>query len=112
MRRLGIAALVAATACALSAGVALALPEIRCGSANGWSVGVVGAASCGLALNVARSVSPNYRIGNSFTVEAFSPITGMSYGLQCHDETYRSGQSMAYECGVMTQRGGVVYLWQ
>jgi hypothetical protein len=110
MSKLAISALAGAMSI-LSAGVAHALPDIQCGSANGWNVGVVGAASCGLALNVARGVGPNDPY-NSVSVTAYSPATGLNYPITCHNAQSNSGMLMSYECSLMTARGGIVYLWQ
>ena len=110
MGRFVVAALLAVVGQLLTAGASSALPDQRCGSANGWDTGVVGAASCGLALNVASHTDPSF-VSSAFNIRAFSPTTGLSYDLVCHDATAMSGQSRAYECGVMTQIGGIVYLW-
>lgn len=104
-------ALVGTASCVLGAGVATALPDIRCGAANGWNTGVVGAASCSFALNIAQVIDPNSRIGGHFYVQAFSPVTGLSYSVGCSDASRLAVQQLAYECSVESQRGGIVYLW-
>lgn len=92
----------------LTAGAATALPAIRCGAANGWGTGVVGAASCPFALNVARAIDPSW-VSSQFYIQVFSPVTGSNHHVTCHDATAASGEARAYECIV---RDGVVYLWQ
>jgi hypothetical protein len=110
--RFSLALLVALTTSVFGAGVATALPDTRCGGANGWSVGVVGAASCGIALNVARAIDTDSRFNGIFSLQVFSPVTGQSYEIKGFDATPLSKQSLAYECGVISERGGLVYLWR
>lgn len=109
MRSLAVVGLAYVYMFFVSNGVAAALPEIRCGGANGWNTGVVGAASCPFALNVARAIDPNW-VSRNFYVKVSSPVTGLDYTIDCHDMTSASGQSRAYECGVAGN--GIVYLWQ
>ena len=114
MKKLGIAVIVGATAVAtaVSFGAGTASAMTVCGSANGWNVGVVGAATCGFAFNVARGVNPSYPSTRATSVDAFSPATGLSYSLTCQDARQQSGYAVAYECDLLTAAGGIVYLWQ
>jgi len=82
-----------------------------CGSANGWNAGVSDVVTCGFALNVAQGLSPSYR-GSAARVVAYSPANGLQYAVVCHDARQQSGYSAAYECSVLSARGGAVYLWQ
>ncbi len=101
-----------ATAAALSFGAGTASAMEVCGTANGWSVGVV-QASCGFAYNIARGVNPNYfRGGVELPITALSPATGQMYTAICRDARQQSGYAVAYECSIRSQIGGVVYLWQ
>jgi hypothetical protein len=110
MRRVGIAAAVVAAASVLSSGVATAIPDNPCGSANGWNVAAYGA-TCSFAFNVANQVRPS-SVGGQGTVTAYSPATGTNYSVTCHDARGQSEYAVAYECTILSQRGGVIYLWQ
>lgn len=109
MRNIAVLALAGLYEFFLSAGFATALPDVRCGGANGWSTGVYGAASCPFALNVARAIDPSW-VSNRFFVQVFSPVTGKNYTITCWDMSIASVQSRAYECSVANN--GTVYLWQ
>jgi len=93
-----------------SAGVGAAAPDYPCGAANGWNVAANGG-TCSFAFNVARLISPPSK-GDVLTVTAYSPATGANYSVTCRDATQRSGYANAYECAILSQRGGVIYLWQ
>ena len=110
MNKYAIAALTGVAACMLSVGVATAVPDNPCGAANGWNVAASGG-TCSFAFNVARQVSPSSR-GGALNVTAYSPATGGNYSVTCRDATQRSEYSNAYECSILSQRGGVIYLWQ
>ena len=110
MNKYVIAALAGATASMFSSGVGTAVPDYPCGAANGWNVAAYGG-TCSFAFNVARRVSPSSG-GGALTVTAYSPATGANYSVECRDATQRSEYSNAYECSILSQRGGVIYLWQ
>jgi hypothetical protein len=111
MRKFAVVVLAGVSASVFSApAVGTAVPDYPCGSANGWNTAANGA-TCGFAFNVARGVNP-YSRGGELTVMAYSPATGANYSVVCRDATQRSEYSNAYECSILSQRGGVVYLWQ
>jgi hypothetical protein len=66
----------------LSLGAGVAEASTRCGSANGWGVSVDGSASCPFAFNVANNLSTGFT-GDATTFTASSPVTGMSYSVNC-----------------------------
>ena len=111
MSKRAIAALAGATASMFfTTGVGTAVPDYPCGAANGWNVAANGG-TCSFAFNVARLISPSSR-GGALSVTAYSPATGASYSVSCSDATQRSEYANAYECSILSQRGGVIYLWQ
>lgn len=120
MPRWAVIAVVAAAPLALlgtvlKAPIASALPYPRCGSANGWYINVIGATSCEFAANVARSIDPSTPIEGQFRVQAFSPVTGLSYDLGCFNASQLAKQALAYECGYVSadrSGGGAIYLWR
>lgn len=101
--------LAAASMITLGAGTASAF--YNCGEANGWGVGISDTVTCGFAFNVARGLNPSSR-GGEATFTAYSPTTGASYSVTCHDETRKSTFSVAFECTVWSARGGAVFLFQ
>jgi hypothetical protein len=100
-----------AIASAVSLGAGSASAFYNCGEANGWGVGVSDTVTCAFALNVARGLNPSSR-GGEATFTAYSPTTGASYSVTCHDETLKSTFSVAFGCTVWSQNGGAVYLFQ
>lgn len=101
--------LAAASAMSLGAGTASAF--YNCGEANGWGVGVSDTVTCGFAFNVAQGLNPSSR-GGEAAFTAYSPATGTSYSVTCHNETQKSTFAVAYGCSIWSPRGGAVYLFQ
>jgi hypothetical protein len=84
MKSIGvIAAAAAAVFAAVGVGAGVAAADYRsCGSANGWGVGADGSASCEFAFNVANNLSNSF-YGSATTINAYSPVTGISYSVNC-----------------------------
>lgn len=73
----------AVVAAAISCGIRVAAAdEGQCGTVNGWAVEVAGLATCDFAFNVARGLSPTFS-GNSTTFSAYSPVTHLTYSVNC-----------------------------
>ncbi|MCX6489331.1 MAG: hypothetical protein NT156_15425 [Mycobacterium sp.] len=85
MKTIGIAAILgtALATAGISLGAGTAAAEQYCGGVNGWGVNVEGSASCPFAFNVARGLSSSFA-GQSATVNAYSPVTGLNYSLSCY----------------------------
>ena len=95
----------------MSLGAGTASAFYNCGEANGWNVGVSDTVTCGFAFNVAQGLNPSSR-GGEAAFTAYSPTTGASYSVTCHNETTKATFTVAYGCTVWSPRGGVVYLFQ